>query len=523
MAAPASPPPNPTPAAVPPGAAPPAATSPAAFAITPQLARIIAALLVGGLAAIFDSTIVAIGLPTLVTSLHTNVATIQWVSTGYLLSLAVAIPLISWGEARIGGKRLWLFALALFMVGSILCSLAWNPASLIAFRVVQGIGGGLLMPLMQSLLIQAAGPAATGGAGMGKLMATVSLPIALGPIVGPVIGGVILHWLDWPWLFWVNVPVCLVGIVLGVLWLPRDRRPAHPPRFDIRGFAMLAPALVGLLYGLSNTHAEGGFGRTDVWLPMAAGLLLLVSFVFYATRRGEGALVDVRLFRRGVVARASGIMFFTGTALFGAMLLLPLYFENVRGFTVLTAAFYLIPQGVGSLLSRTLAGRAMDRIGARGVAVVGFVIVVVGTLPFSFAGGSTPVWLLLLSLLVRGIGLGAVLIPVIGVAYLGLQRTDVPHASVITRIAQQLGGSFGTAILAAVLQAGTVHAVAQSDLAGGFRTAFWWATGFSAIAVVLSLLLPGRQGVAVTGPAPGPEPGSKPSTGGGAKKVAASS
>jgi len=462
--------------------------APAAPVITPQLSRMIAALLVGGLAAIFDSTIVAIGLPTLVTAFHSDVATIQWVSTAYLLALAAAIPLVGWGQARFGGKRLWLAALALFGLGSVLCSLAWSPESLIAFRVLQGIGGGILMPLMQSILIQGAG--LTGGAPMGRLMATVALPISLGPILGPVIGGVILNWLDWPWLFWVNVPLCVVGLVLAARWLPADAPESRGAPFDGLGFVLLAPGLAGLLYGLSNAHADGGFARLDVWLPLALGALLVAAFALHGVRRGERALVDVRLLARGVLPRASGVMFFTGVALFGAMLLLPLYWQQVRDTDVLAAALFLIPQGVGSLLSRVLAGRLSDRFGARWVAIAGFAVVALGTLPFAFAGPDTSPWWLGAVLLVRGAGLGAVLIPVMSVAYAGLGRSDVPHASMITRIAQQLGGSFGTAVLAVVLQAATAGAVSAADAAGGFRTAFWWATGAAVIAAALSVLLP---------------------------------
>lgn len=472
------------------------------FVITAQLKRMIAALLIGGLAAIFDSTIVAIALPTLVTDLNTNVATIQWVSTGYLLALAVAIPLVGWGQARFGGKRMWIFALALFMVGSILCSLAWDPASLITFRVIQGIGGGLMLPLMQSILISAAGGTARGGGGLGSLMAIISLPIALGPILGPVIGGIILNWLPWNWLFWVNVPLCIVGLVLAALLLPSDKGATSRPVFDILGFVMLSPALAGLLYGLTNTHQDGGFGRLDVWLPLAIGVVLLVGFIVYAWRRGEKALVDMQLFRRPIFSRASGLMFFSGMTLYGVMLLLPLYWQGVRGLDVLTAAIYLIPQGVGSLLSRVLAGRLVDRLGARSIAVIGFVIVLLGTLPFAFADASTNVWWLMAVLLVRGIGLGGVLIPVMSVAYVGLEPREVPHASMITRIAQQVGGSFGTAVLAVVLQAATKNATTPGQIVDGFQVGFWVAVGITVAAILVAFLLPGKLSRVASVPAP---------------------
>ena len=222
-------------------------------------------LLVGGLAVIFDSTIMSIALKTLAADLNVPVSTIQWVTTAYLLALGVAVPVVAWAQARLGGKRLWMIALTVFLVGSIACSLAWDASSLIAFRVLQGIGGGLMMPLMATLAIQQV----PGGAGLGRLMAMVSLPAALGPILGPTIGGLILTWLDWRWLFWVNVPFCVVGLALAWRFIPADA-PRGKPALDWPGLLLVSPALVGVLYGLSNVSQDGGLTRTDVWLPLVA-------------------------------------------------------------------------------------------------------------------------------------------------------------------------------------------------------------------------------------------------------------
>src|ERR1700727_1414298 len=176
--------------------------------LTPQVRNALLALIVGGIAAILDSTMVTLALHTLVVTLHSTDGTIQWVTTGYLLALAVAIPVTGWAERRWGGKRVWMFALLLFVSGSVLCALSWSAGSLISFRILQGFGGGLILPLIQTLAVRAAG-----GHASSRLMATVSLPIALGPILGPVIGGVILNWLSWRWLFLVNVPVIAARLV----------------------------------------------------------------------------------------------------------------------------------------------------------------------------------------------------------------------------------------------------------------------------------------------------------------------
>jgi EmrB/QacA subfamily drug resistance transporter len=464
-----------------------------------NLSRLAIALVVGAMAPLFDSTIVSVALHTLSRDLGASVDTIQWVSTSYLLAMGVTVPLVGWLQNRVGGRRLWMASLVVFLVGSILCSLAWDVTSLIAFRVVQGIGAGAMMPLLTTLLMQAAG-----GRNVGKLMSVVSLPTALGPILGPVIGGLILGAGSWPWLFWVNVPFAAVGLVLAWRFIPADG-PTGRARLDAVGLVLLSPAVVGVLFGLSNASRPDGFGRFDVWGPLGAGVVLLVAFVLWATRRREAALVDLALLRHRPLAAAATLMFLMGAALYGGMLLLPLSFQELRGADALGAGLLLIPQGVGSLLSRSLAGRLTDRIGARAVAIVGFAIVLLATIPFAFADGSTNPWWIGLVLVVRGIGLGAVMIPIMAVGFVGLARPEMPHASTITRLAQQLGGAFGTAVLAVVL----AGAAAGGDVAGAFQQAFWWAIGVTAVATAMAVLLPGRQPAPPAAPAP---PAQQPAT-----------
>ena len=448
-----------------------------------SLLRMIVAVLTGGIAVIFDTTIVAVALHELATDLDTDVTTIQWVSTGYLLALGVAIPLVSWLQGRLGSKRLWMLSLTVFLLGSVLCALAWDPGSLIAFRVVQGIGGGAMMPLMTTMIMQAAR-----GQDLGRLMSVVALPIALGPILGPVIGGLILGIGDWRWLFLVNVPLCIAGLILAWRMLPEDA-PARRVRLDVVGLVLLAPSLVALLWGLSNVTGDGGFSRLDVWLPIAIGAALLLTFVLWALRRKAAALVDLAVLRHRATWSATAMMFLSGASLYGAMLLFPLYFQELRGTDALGAGLLLISQGVGSLASRSIAGRLLDRIGGRLLAILGVVIMGLATIPFAFADAGTPMWLLVLTLFVRGAGLGVVIIPLMAVAFVGLEHDEVPHASIVTRISQQIGGSLGVALLAVIL---ATAAIAAGSLVIGFQIAFWWTVGFAGVAVILALVLPGR-------------------------------
>jgi len=353
--------------------------APAKQKVDPQVMKVAMVLIVGGLAVVFDTTIVSLALHTLANQLHTSVATIQWVSTGYLLALGVTIPLVGWAQNRFGGKRVWMFALMVFLAGSIGSSLAWSASSLIGFRVVQGVGGGVMLPLMATLVMQAAA-----GKSLGRTMSVVSLPAVLGPILGPVLGGVILNWLDWRGMFYVNIPFCVVGFLLAWKMLPTDPKMPRRP-LDVLGFVLLSPGIVGILYGLSNASKTDGFARPDVYAPMLIGVALLLAFVIYALRRGDRALVDVRLFAHRAVASASALLFLSGAALYGAMLLMPLYFQEVRGVDALGAGLLLVPQGIGTFFSRSLAGRLTDTLGAKWVTLIGFAIVGAATIPFAFA------------------------------------------------------------------------------------------------------------------------------------------
>jgi EmrB/QacA subfamily drug resistance transporter len=467
----------------------PATTAPPsgeAAGLTPEVRRAVTALIIGGIAAILDTTIVTIALHTLVIKLHSTVGTIQWVSTAYLLALAVAIPVTGWAEARWGGKRAWMAALLIFVTGSVLCAASWNDTSLIAFRVLQGFGAGLIFPLLQTLAVRAAG-----GRANSNLIATISLPLALGPILGPVLGGLILNWLSWRWLFLINVPVIAVGLVLAQRFLAPDRPPQGAPRarLDVTGLVLLAGALTGILLGLSNLSQDGGIDHASVLIPLLAGLVLLAAFTAWALRPTDSKpIVDIRLLAVRSLRSSSTVLFAAGAALYAGLFLLPLYYQQLRGESVLAAALLLIPQGVGSLAARFVVGKLVSRFGASTVTIAAFLLAAVATVPFALAGPHTNLWWLGAVLLARGFGIGAVLIPPLSVAYNDIGSGDIPHATMNTRIAQQVGASFGVAIVAVVLQS----LLARGGVSA-FHTAFWWAFGITVVAVIPALALPAAR------------------------------
>ncbi|QKW34614.1 multidrug efflux MFS transporter [Actinomadura sp. NAK00032] len=451
--------------------------------LSPQVRHALLALIVGGIAAILDSTMVTLAIHTLAVELHSTAGTIQWVTTGFLLAMAVAIPVTGWAERRWGGKRVWTAALTLFVLASVLCAASWNDTSLIGFRALQGFGAGLIFPLMQTLAVRAAG-----GRISSRLMAAVSLPIALGPILGPVIGGVILNWLSWRWLFLVNVPLIAAGLLLARRFLPAD----HPApgtgraRLDWIGLLLLAPSLAGVLLGLSRLSEDGEIAHTAVLLPLLAGAALLAAFIARAARPGEHRpIVDIRLLRLRSLGSASAVLFTAGAAMYAGMFLLPLYYQQLRGDSVLQAGLLLIPQGIGALAARFAVGGLVDRFGARAVTIAGFLLAAVATAPFALAGPATSPWWLGAVLLLRGLGIGAVLIPPMSVAYQDVEPAGIPHATMNTRIVQQVGASFGTAIVAVVLQS-----LLAQGATSAFQGAFWWATGITAAALVPAIALP---------------------------------
>jgi EmrB/QacA subfamily drug resistance transporter len=453
------------------------ATSQAKERLDPALIRLALVMLTGAVTALLDTTIVNVALHTIAHDMHASLASVQWVMTGYLLSFGMVIPLSGWALARFGGRATWLTSLTVFLVGSAAAGAAPNIGTLIAFRIVQGAGGGMLVPIFVTLLVQAAG-----GKSLGRLMATVSLPAVVVPIVGPVIGGIIIENIDWRWIFYVNIPIGVTGLILAWRYVPAMRSPKKQ-HLDITGLLLLSPAIAALLFGLSELAVDHSADNADVIAPLAIGAALLAVFTIRALRT-ENGLLDLRLFRVRSFTGASLLMFFSGLSMYGALFLLPLYYQELRGLSPLATGLLMAPQGIGSLLPRTIAGKLTDKLGPRPIVMAGMLVTAAATVPFIFAGAHTSELYLSLVLVARGAGLSSANIAVMAGAFTGLDRAEVPHASTLTRILQQVGGSFGTAVLAVILVAtGTSHP---------FRIAFFWAGVCALASLIPCLLLPGR-------------------------------
>jgi EmrB/QacA subfamily drug resistance transporter len=432
---------------------------------------------------ILDTTIVNVALETLSRDLNSSLSTIQWVSSGYLLSLAIVIPLAGWTTERFGSKRVWMISIAVFGVSSALCGLAWSDSSLIFFRVLQGFGGGMIMPVGMSLLAQTAGPRH-----VGRVMSVVGVPMLLGPILGPVIGGAIVGAASWRWIFFVNVPIAAIALLLAARRLSPDAGRAEAGRLDWRGFLLLAPGLVGIVFGLSETETQGGISHPLALGPIVAGLALVGAFAIYSYRATR-PLIDVRLFRSRDFSAATTTTFFLGAAVFGAFLLLPLYYQVARGASPLTAGLLMAPQGLGAALVMPISGRLTDRIGGGRVALFGTAVVALATIPFAFVGANTSFALLGVFQFVRGIGMGSAMMPAMASALAVLASPQVPRATGAINAIQRVGGAVGTALMAVVL-AHQLNAVgAASDPSAAFGHTFWWNAGISALAVIPAAIL----------------------------------
>lgn len=454
--------------------------------LDPMMLKVSIILVFGSLAPLLDSTMVNVAIKTIAGEFNSTVSVIQWVITGYVLAMAIAVPVSGWAINRFGGKRLYEFSLILFFVGSVLSSLSWNIGTLIGFRLLQGIGAGLLMPTMTNMLVQI-----SGGRNIGYMASIVSLPMLLAPILGPVLGGIIVNSLGWRWIFYVNIPVTIIALLLAFWGIPEGSPTEEKQPLDIIGILLLSPAFALLIYGIAQIASHGGLNSSAVFVPAVAGLLVMAAFIFYALNTRISPVLDLHLFQSPNFSATSVLLFMSGIITNGGMLLLPLFYQQVRGESVLYAGLMLIPQGVGMLLTRTQMGKLTDRIGARPIVMVSLIITAVGTLPFAFADSGTNAILLGAALLIRGAGLGGVFIPLMVSAYVGLGSEQIPHASIATRILQTIGGAFGSAVLATIVE----HQLASHSASGiqnvvsAYNVAFWWSVGFTILSVIPTLFL----------------------------------
>jgi EmrB/QacA subfamily drug resistance transporter len=407
---------------------------------SPQLWRISSVAVLGSFLAQMDATVVNVSLSSLALELHTSLATIQWVTSGYLLALALTLPLSGWLVDRIGAKALYLWCFSAFTLTSALCGLAWSANSLIGFRILQGTSGGLLAPMAQLIMVRAAGEK------MARVLGFAAVPILLAPLLGPVVAGALLQFASWRWLFLVNLPFGALALTLAILFLPHDRHERRPRSLDVFGLGLLSPGVVFFLYGVEHIPDPIGFAA------LALAALLLIAFFRWATRKKDDAIIDLRLFKDGIFSAAAVTQFLSTGVSFAGQMLVPVFLIRADGLSPSEAGLLLAAQGLAMMSIYPFVGSLVERFGNRNVSAGGALTALAGTLPFVYLAGhglaGAPVvgaWF------VRGVGLSCIGIPSISAAYASVKRQDLPMATTTLNIVMRMGGPTLTTLCATFL------------------------------------------------------------------------
>ena len=467
-------------------------------------ARFFAAAIIalGSISSILSSTTINVAIPTLQRVFHAELTSVQWVISGYLLGLAAVIPLSGFLSERFGAKRVYLSTLGTFIAASVLCGLAWSIGSEIAFRVIQGMAGGMVMPVGMAMLMRMTPPQERG-----RMMGFLGVPMLLAPAVGPALGGLLIQSFDWQWIFWVNIPVCALALGLGFRGL-QDSQRAGGGRLDLVGLVLCTPGVVAIIYGLTRASGGAGWGSLEVLGSVVGGLVLIAAFVVWELRQSE-PLLDLRIFRDAAFAGSSVVNVILGAALFGAVFIVPVFLQQVQGYGTLNAGLIIGAQGVGAALVMPISGWLTDRFGPRIVVFCGVAALAVASALLTTITPDTSASLWVGLLLVRGIAMGFSMMPNQSAAYVTLAPAAIGRATAINNTLQRLASSLGIAILAsaatvriashlgALPTTPITHPIGHSNaaravemaVAAGFVDTLWLAVGISVLALPGALLL----------------------------------
>ncbi len=468
--------------------------------------------LLGAVMSILDTTVVNVAIDHLAVAFRASLTTIQWVITGYTLALAAVIPVTGWAADRFGTKRIYLTSLVLFTIGSVLSGLAWSAGSLIFFRVLQGVGGGMIMPAVMTIMTRKAGPQR-----MGRVMGVLGVPMLIAPIMGPILGGWLVDAVSWRWIFFINLPIGIAAFFLALRVLDPDQpQPAH--RLDWLGMLLLSPGLAVFIFGLAESSSYG-FGALRSWGPTAIGALLIAAWIIHSWR-SPNPLIDLRTFAHTRAGAAGGTFLLFAISVFGSMLLVPLYFQAVRGRSALDAGLLMAPGGIGAMMLMPVAGRLTDRYGPTWLPAAGLPLVAIGLLPFVFVGAHTSYVVLCAGNFVQGLGMGLAMMPNMTAAMQAVPPAAIARTSTAMNIIRQGGASIGTAILSVILASAitsnlsaiigsrtsgsgglgelqhlpaSAHAAIAGRLAHAFATTFVWA-----LVLIVVAFIP-AAGMAVSG------------------------
>jgi EmrB/QacA subfamily drug resistance transporter len=446
--------------------------------------------MLGAVMSILDTTIVNVALATLGKDLHSSLASIQWVVTGYMLSLAAVIPVTGWASRRFGAKRIFLVSLVLFTVGSLLCGLATSATELIAFRVLQGVGGGMIMPVGTAILFRAYPPAERA-----KAAVFFAIPTLIAPMLGPVFGGWLVDNASWRWIFYINIPVGLIVIVLAMLCLV-EHKEERTGRFDIAGFVLSGSSLALILFAISRAPRHG-WTSTSVVVPLALGAVLFVTMI-YVEMHKEEPMLKLRLFGNRLFQSTTVAWLMATAGLLGMLFLLPLYLQQLRGFSALETGLTTLPQGLGMALTLQFTTRIYAHVGPRRMMAGGMFGVAITTLAFITVDLDTSLYFIGMLLFFRGCSMAFAMVSNQAATFATIESSDLGRASSLSNTTMRVAGAAGVAVLATVLtdrMAAHAGAEGATDLGtlAAFHDAFFVAFVLGFIGFLFALRIPDKD------------------------------
>jgi EmrB/QacA subfamily drug resistance transporter len=434
---------------------------------------------------VMDITIVNVALPTIGHDLGVPAASLDAVAVGYLVSLAIVIPASGWLGDRFGSRRIMLLAIAIFTLASALCGIADTYGQLVFFRVLQGIGGGMLTPTGTAMLMRTFPPAERV-----KAASLLTVPVAFAPAIGPVLGGVLVTHLSWQWVFWVNIPIGIFALGFGLLFL-RDVPQEHPGRFDLTGFLLSGLGFAALMYGISEGPSRG-WGDPAIRASLVVGAVLLVAMVHQQLRTRE-PLLDLRLFGDRLFRASNVVMGLSAAGFLGMLYAIALFYQEGLGLSALNSGLTTFPEALGVMAGAQVASRLLyPRFGPRRLMVVGLIATAGAMATMTLVGADTNLWLVRLVMFWMGCAMAHVFVPTQAAAFTTISGPKTGRASTLFNAQRQLGSAVGVAVLSSVIAAVGVTTGAGSSLApnlGAYHAAFLAAAGIMLLAAVSAAMV----------------------------------
>lgn len=428
---------------------------------------------------VMDMQIVNVALPTMSHDFHVPISSVQWVVTSYLMSVAVGVPASGWLGDRFGSKRIFLIAVGLFTVASFLCAVSSNLPELVATRVLQGAGGGLMVPVGMAMLYRAYPPDRR--IGIARL---VTLVMMIAPTTAPLIGGALVTWGSWRWIFTINLPVGAAAMIFG-FWFITEHREPRQGSFDLPG-AILGGSGLGLLLFSVGSGPTLGWTSPTVDLTGVAALAAIVAFVFLELRR-EYPLLNLHLLSNRLFRRCCAVVAFSSTPFFGSLVFTSLYLQSGRGVSAINSGLSTFPEAVAIGITSQLVARLFPRIGPRRLLATGFTGLALTCVALSTANLSTSLWEIRGLCFALGVSNAFIMLPTQASAFAQITSAETGHASAIFSTVQRAAGALGIAVLATVLALGGGDVVHRRPSMSAFHWVFAASVMFSAFGAVLSL------------------------------------